>query len=498
MSDRMNVLFIMTDQQRADHLSCYGNQTLKTPNIDSIAEDDGMRFSNYYCNTPICMPNRANFFTGCYPSVHGTRSNGINLNPNFTTISDVLREKGFHTISVGKTHFNFYARSSIRNVHSMEDLTLWMDGETPDMFNVPYYGFEEIYLTIGHGDVIGGHYFNWLRKKNFEMSEKVKNRFLKLNDYFYDTELPEELYPTNYITQQTVNFLESYNEGNYSNKPFFIHCSFNDPHHPVCPPGKYKDLYDPDNISLPQNFNDSKELLNHSFLGPHLKDTRFRQLLPQNIDKETAKKFLSLTYGSISMIDDGVGKILSTLKKTGLDKNTMIIFTSDHGDLGSDHGLILKGPAHYQGLINIPLLWKIPGITKGNTSSSLVSTIDLTKTLYDLLNIRKKDQPNILQGKDITPILKDPEKEVQNKILIEHDEELAKDKIIRLRTLITKRHRITLYDGYKEGDIFDLEQDPHEQNNLWDNKDLKNKMIEELLREIIRLRPRQPPRAAFN
>lgn len=494
----MNILFIMTDQQRADHLSCYGNRTLKTPHIDSIAENNGVRFSNYYCNTPICMPNRANFFTGCYPSVHGTRSNGINLDENNITISEVLREKGYHTISIGKTHFNFYAPSSIRNVHSKEDLTFWMDGSTPDIFTTPYYGFNEVYLTIGHGDVMGGHYYNWLKKKDPSISQKLKNRFLKLNDYFYETEVPEELYPSNYITEQTVKFLERYDQGEYSDKPFFMHCSYNDPHHPVCPPGKYKELYDPQKIILPENFNDSKNLLEHPFLGPHLKDKRFKQLLPQNIDEETAKKFLALTYGSISMIDDGVGRILNTLSKTGLEKNTMVIFTTDHGDLGANHGLILKGPAHYRGLINIPLLWKVPGITKRSVSSSLVSTIDLTRTLYNLLRIRKKDLPPTLQGYDITPILKDPGKEVRDHILIEHDEELSKDKIMRLRTIITKTHRLTLYDGHDYGDLFDLKRDPYEQKNLWDNKDLRNKMVERLLREIIKLHPRYPPRAAFN
>jgi arylsulfatase A-like enzyme len=106
MSEKKNILFIITDQQRADALSCAGNPILKTPHIDSIA-NEGVRFTNYFCTTPLCMPNRASFFTGLYPSVHGTRSNGINLNPNLPRLSGILSEAGYHTCNVGKLHFNF-------------------------------------------------------------------------------------------------------------------------------------------------------------------------------------------------------------------------------------------------------------------------------------------------------------------------------------------------------------------------------------------------------
>lgn len=159
MSEKMNVIFFITDQQRADHLSCYGNQVLETPNIDKIT-DGGVRFTNYYCNTPICMPNRANFFTGSYPSVHKTRSNGINLNPKEKTIADSLREKGYHTVSIGKTHFNFFSHPFTRKVSSLDDIARWMAGDIPKPFPTPYYGFDEVLLTVGHGDVRGGIILN--------------------------------------------------------------------------------------------------------------------------------------------------------------------------------------------------------------------------------------------------------------------------------------------------------------------------------------------------
>ena len=500
MSENMNFLFIITDQQRADSLSCMGNPVLETPNIDNIA-NEGVKFTNYYCVTPICMPNRASFFTGTYPSVHGTRSNGINLNPDITTITHILRDKGYHTATIGKMHSNFYAPPYKRSTKSLENIQDWLSGKIKSTeFPTPYYGFDEVTLTAGHGDVCGGHYIEWLEDKKFEKLDFLKNRLTAIFDYYYETILPEELYPTAYITDKTIEFLENYSDRKNADKPFFLHCSYNDPHHPVCPPGKYKDMYKPEDIELPSNFNDAENLLNHEFIGPQLRDNRFVHLLPQKIDEEEAKIFIALSYGSIAMIDDGVGKILKTLERLDMADNTMVIFTSDHGDLLGDHGLILKGPAHYRSIINIPLLWKVPGLTKKGVSNSLISTIDLPKTILSILGVKEKHYPEAFQGYDITPVLKDPIQKMRERILIEHDEEIAKDKRMRLRTLVTEKHRLTIYDGFENlGDLFDLQSDPSEINNLWDsNRELRGKLTEELLREIIRLQPRVPKRNAYN
>lgn len=500
MKERMNVLFIITDQQRKDHLGCYGNQQLKTPHIDSIAEG-GVQFQNYFCNTPICMPNRANFFTGAYPSVHGTRSNGINLDPEFPIISEILRKRGYHTVSVGKTHFNFFSRPARRGVHSDENIIAWLHGDnTSKTISLPWYGFEEVYMTAGHGDWMAGHYSEWLKEQGWDQHAYALKNPLALNEYYYETEMPEELYPTSYITRKAVEFLERYPTKESGDQPFFLHCSFPDPHHPVCPPGKYKDLYNPEDIEVPTNFDDAENLLNHQYLGKFLKNPRFRQLIPQQISEEEAKIFTALTYGSISMIDDGIGKILGALEKSGMTDNTMVIFTSDHGELCGDHGFILKGPAHYLSLINMPLLWKVPGLTNTHTCQSLLSTIDLPKTILNLLGVKRRHHSPYFQGYDFTSVLEKPEKKVRERILIEHDEELAKDVVMRLRTLVTDTHRLTIYDGEEKfGDLFNYRQESSETNNLWnEEKELRKSLVEELLREIIHLRPRIPERDAYN
>ncbi len=495
----MNVLVIITDQQRADHLSCMGNPLLKTPNIDSIAEG-GLKFTNYYCASPLCMPNRASFFTGCHPSTHGTRSNGINLDPSIPTISEMLRENGYRTVSIGKTHFNFFALSNRRG-KSLEDIVGWLHGDLKSSnFPSPWYGFEDVIMTAGHGDFMAGHYSEWLETKGWNQHSYVLSHPLALNENFYDTKMPEELYPTSFITDKTTEFLETQVDRNEAHQPFFLHCSYPDPHHPVCPPGKYKELYNPRDVAIPSNYDDIENLVNHAFLGPHIKDASYRQLLPQAVSREDLKKFLAYTYGSITMIDDGVGKILSTLKKTGLDESTMVIFTSDHGDLGGEHGLILKGPAHYRGLINMPLLWKIPGLTKTSVTDSLVSTIDIPKTLLNLLGVKEKKIPITFQGIDFSPIFENSNHRIRDQLLIEHDEEISRDKTFRLRTLVTENHRLTIYEGHdKTGDIFDLKNDPKEINNLWHaDVELRNKLEGRLLREIIKMQPRKPERTAYN
>lgn len=500
--EKMNVLFIITDQQRADHLSCMGNPVLKTPNIDRIATNGGVRFTNYFCTDPMCMPNRASFFTGAFPSVHKTRSNGINLNPELPMITKVLKNEGYHTCSVGKLHFNFMAPPYSRfkkYVKSVENVFGWLHEDIKTPFPTPYYGFEEVNLVNGHGDVAGGHYYEWLKEQKYSMDE-YKTKLTRINYFYHDTKLPEELYPTSYIADQTFNYLERTVNGEYGNKPFFLHCSFPDPHQPVCPPGKYKDIYKPEDIELPSNFTDAENLLKHEFLGPYLKDPDFSPIIPQIVNEEMAKRFKALTYGSIAMIDDGVGKILNYLEKSGLAENTMVMFVSDHGDYCGDHGIAIKGPAHFRSIINMPLLWNIPGLTKASVSDSLVSTVDLPKTILNILGVKKKQQPEIFQGYDITPILEDPNKKVRERLLIEHDDEITRNDSFRLRTLVTEKHRLTIYDGYKNcGEIFNYEKDPGEVNNLWDkDNELKVELTNKLMREIISLQPRVPSRKAQN
>ncbi len=507
MEEKMNVLFMITDQQRADHLSCSGNPILKTPNLDKLAKE-GVRFTSAFCTNPMCMPNRATILTGLYPNVHGVRSNGINLPVDVPTITRALHERGWHTISIGKTHYNFWTPSYKKLPKSAESFDAWkakkaLDNPVKENFPMPYYGFEEVELSVGHGNLVLGHYLDeWLEERAPNLAKTVRNIFNVDNFFtlFCDSFIPEELYNTKYVEERTIAFLERYVKGDYGEKPFFLHCSFPDPHHPVCPPGKYKDMYNPEEIELPKSFNDIKNLYNHPFLGAHLKNAVFRGALLRESTEEEVRKFTALNYGSETCIDHSIGQILASLEKLGLADNTMVIFTSDHGDFMGDHGMLLKGPAPFNGVLQVPLIWKVPGVSKPGVSNSLISSVDIPKTILNLLKIKERQHPPNMQGYDMTSVLKDPSVKIRDRCLIVQDEEVGPKGPMRarLRHLITESYKLTIYEdveGY--GDLYDRKNDPDELKNLWfDNelKDLRLELLDKLIHEDLKIQSRYPER----
>jgi arylsulfatase A-like enzyme len=502
-ANKMNVLFIISDQHRADHLSCAGNPDVKTPNLDRFASQ-GVRFTSAFCANPMCMPSRATIFTGLYPNAHGVRSNGINLPKEIPTFVDTLREQEYITSSVGKIHLQFFAPPFKRKTESVEAIHVWLNENTAKSmranFPKPYYGLDHVEIVCGHGDLCTGHYTDWLEERAPEFVKSIKERFNKFFDLpFYDTELPEEVYNTTYVEERTISFLENYANGKFGDKdkPFFLHCSFPDPHHPVCPPGKYKNMYNPDKITLPESFYHKDELKDHSFIGPAWQNPIFKGALLRYSTEQEVRKFLSGTYGMISMMDHSVGKILAFLDKVGLAKNTMVIYTSDHGDFCGDHGMILKGPSPFNGILQVPMIWKVPDVTKPAVTEALMSSIDIPSTILNLLGIKERFFPPEMQGYDLSPVLNNPKSDVRNSCFIEHDEDI-KIHSVRLRHLITKEHKITLYRDLEDfGDIFDRKNDPHELNNLWNkNIELRNKLIYKLCIENMKAQSHLPQRVA--
>ncbi|NHJ24960.1 MAG: hypothetical protein EAX89_10315 [Candidatus Lokiarchaeota archaeon] len=506
MSERMNVLFIITDQHRSDHLGCYGNSILKTPNIDKFA-NESVRFSNAFCTNPMCMPNRATLLTGYYPNVHGVRSNGINLPWETPTITKTLASRGYHTINIGKMHLNYWTppySPSDRTAESFDDWKV----ENPkgnhlahENFPMPYYGFQECDLVLGHSSACIGHYLNWLKERAPDIAKSVieqHNTELPIFHLFNENYISEELYNTTYIKDHTISFLERYVQGRYGNKPFFLHCSFPDPHHPVSPPGKYKDMYSPEDIELPASFHDIERLYKHPYMKTHLENPPMRGGLLREETEQNVKRFIALNYGAVSLIDHAVGKILASLNKLGLSENTMVIFTSDHGDYMGDHGITLKGPSPFNGTLQIPLIWKVPGISKPSISNALISSIDIPKTILELLSIKERYRPPQMQGYDMTPVLKNESEDVRDCILITEDEEVGPKGPLytRLCHLITKDYKLTKYAELPHfGDIYHRKRDKDELYNLWNrNKDLKMKLVDKLFHEYMITRSRFPIR----
>jgi arylsulfatase A-like enzyme len=506
MTEKMNVLFIIADAHRADHMSCAGNPLVKTPNLDKLAQD-GVRFTNCFCTNPICMPNRATLLTGLYPNVHGVRSNGINLPEDIPTITKTLKKRGWHTAALGKIHHQFWLGSFKHKYKSAESLDSWVadnPGNDPvrENFPLPYYGYNEVQVISGNGTVCAGHYTEWLEERAPEIAEEMKKRVRNYDYLFslYCEEIPEELYNTSWVRDINLAFLERHARGDYGNKPFYLHCSFPDPHYPLYPPKKFQEMYKSENIELPENFYNIKELYNHEYLGPLLKKPPFKKAFLRESTEEEVKKITALTYASIAYVDACIGQILASLDKLGYADNTIVIYTSDHGDLMGEHGLLFKGPCPFNGILQLPMVWRIPGVIKaGGISNSLVSSIDYPKTILKLLNIPERHQPPDMQGYDITPILRDPKQKIRNSVLIENDEEVG-PLISRLRHLITEDYKLTVYESMPEyGDLYNRKDDPQELNNLWydkNSKDVRFKLVNNLLNEVLKAQTKKPKRIA--
>jgi arylsulfatase A-like enzyme len=167
-----------------------------------------------------------------------------------------------------------------------------------------------------------------------------------------------------------------------------------------------------------------------------------------------------------------------------------------------DHRILLKGPSPYDSVVRIPLLWKVPGMTVSGVSKSLVSTIDIPKTILSLLNIEKENRPPDMQGIDLTPALKDPSNKVRDCCLIEEDEERENNNKVRLRTLVTDDYKLTIYKGIDNyGDLFDRKNDPYELKNLWFDescKEVRFKLVNKLIHEVLKAQSDYPHKQAIS
>ena len=533
MPARPNFLLFITDQQRADHLGCYGNTVNQTPHIDAIAAR-GTRFDRAYVACPVCMPNRASLMTGRMPSVHGVRHNGIPLSLGATTFVSLLRNAGYRTALLGKGH--------LQNFEGLAPEIVWQNPGTgarppddlidadrdrrvgPDYDNewtpywidrpdhhvkLPYYDFEHVRLCTLHGDQVHGDYGRWLTEHHAD-PDSLRGPDNAIPDPRYSapqawrTRIPEDLYSTSYVADRTIDYLDAH-AAQRAGESFFIQCSFPDPHHPFTPPGRYWDMYDPDDVELPASFFANQDPPPIAHVRAHQRAEGERSpYAPFTVSEREAREIIALTYGQMTMIDDAVGRVVARLDELGLADNTVIAFTSDHGDWMGDHGIMLKGPLHYQGLLRVPFIWADPQAAKGTEGAGrglacegLASTIDIPATFLDRAGLAPY---NGIQGHSLCDTIADPTANPipRTGLLIEEDAlrpNFGFDERPRVRTLVTQRHRLSLWLNSEWGEFYDLADDPHELTNLWDDpiaSALKADLIEQLTHEIIANQSRSP------
>lgn len=517
MTKRPNFLFIITDQHRADHLGCGGNNVVRTPNIDGIAAK-GTMWDRFYVANPICMPNRASIMTGRMSSAHGARHNGIPLSKDHTTFVELLRDAGYRTGLIGKSHLQSFSgltatnkfepaeslhtpsphlRDAIKNNRHTPDYDLevapkW-DRPLAERIKGDFYGFEHVEVVADHADQACGDYLLWAREQRADFDQLVgpdnalpDNRIKA--PQAWRTAVPEELYSTTWIADRSQAWLTERADGD---EPFFLQMSFPDPHHPFTPPGHYWDMYDPTEIDLPDTFNKGdlppicamREALEQGT------DPRDNQN-PFAVTEDEARSIIALTYGMITMIDDAIGRVLRQLDDLGLAEDTVVIFTSDHGDYMGDHGLMLKLLLHYQSIIRVPFIWRDPKApTQGQVDPGLASSIDLAPTILARAGI----QPyNGIQGRDLhsTP---PPEA-----VIVEEDSQRLMtgfDRPQRVRTIVTDQYRMSLREGEDWNELYDLATDPGETDNLYEQpsgQTARRALSEIMLRRMISLQDRSP------
>lgn len=509
----MNIVVIIADQLRVDHLGYAGKVPVRTPNIDALAAD-GHVFDRAFVANPVCMPNRATIMTGQWPSAHGLRTNGLPLNPECDTFVRQLRRHGWRTSAVGKLHlqpmgygYEEYQLDQIKaampelweaavagpfgeGFRSWEDFELHASGDA--MIPADYYGFDDVALVAGHGDRVSGNYVAWARERGFDPitqagRKNAKSEFAGWN-HVYESAVPAALHPTTYITDIAIDRLDEFAKGD---DPFVLFVSYPDPHHPFAPPSEYFHRHDPDDMPLPDSFHDD-----HSTSPQYVRDIVANRGTP-DVDpmmlwaptEDQFRHALAAELGSIEFIDDSIGRIVEAIAQLGLADDTVIVFTSDHGDVFGDHGLILKHFTHYDAAIRVPLIISGGGVGAG-AHHELASSTDIAPTLLELAGTAPMAG---VQGCSLVPIMNGSAASWRTAILVEEDQPYGLPTLpgpVRLRTVVTDQLRYTRLAGTTIEELYDLKSDSSEMSNLaadLDAVDLHQAATTALLDELLRV-----------
>jgi uncharacterized sulfatase len=497
---RRNILFITTDQQHWLSMG-YLNPEVRTPNLDRLVAR-GMTFHRAYTVNPTCTPTRASWITGLYPSQHGAYSLGTKLQESVPTVGDVFRQHGYATALVGKAHFEPLAGtgeySSLESYPRLHDLEFWR------RFHGPYYGFEHIELARNHTHEahVGQHYALWMEAKGHKDWRRYFKPERERKGPGEAWEIPEEIHYNTWIAERTNALMQAYTG---ENRNFFLWASFLDPHPPYMVPEPYASMYDPANVTVPAHvegefddkppyfakaleekpdFSDFKEEGGNAIhgAGSHLRS------------HEARARNVATMYGMVTMLDVYIGKILDKLDALGLAGNTLVCFTTDHGDFLGQHGLVAKAIHHYEDVLRVPLVVSMPGtVPQGVVSNSLQSTVDLAQTFLGMAGV---PVPRTMAGVDESAVWLGKAETIRNHVIVENQHQPT---TLNMRTYINGRYKLTIHFNREYGELYDLQKDPGEVVNLWDKpecRDVKSGLLLEFLYGEMAKAPLPMPRIA--
>lgn len=446
-----------------------------------------------YCPNPLCSPSRSSIITGMYPSAHGCWTIGTKLAEDIPTVGSLLSAAGYSTSLIGKAHFQPLAscpdQTSLECPPKLRDLDFWRS------FHGPYYGFDHIELARNHGDETwaGQHYAIWLEQHGLhnwrDYFQGAKARRERKGVHVWD--LPEELHYSTWTAERSVAMIDSAAQ---ARRPFFTWASFQDPHPPYLASEPWATMYSPDLI-------ESGHVVGRELdqMPPWLALTQSEKpdfsrwqetpyanhgLTSHLIKEEDLRADIAVYYGMISLVDKCVGRILQCLDDRGLADNTIVVFTTDHGHFLGQHGLINKGPFHYEDLIRIPMIVRYPNrVRAGSRISALQSLIDLAPTFLGAAKLRA---PGSMQGVDQLDVWAGRQGAARDHIIVENRHQPTR---VHLRTYVEDRHKLTVYRDQPWGELFDLQEDPHEVNNLFARPEfagLRHEMTERFLNAELR------------
>lgn len=485
---------------------------------------EGVVYDRFYVSSPICMPNRASLMTCRMPSSHGVRTLGHPLGHEQVTFVDILRSAGYDTALIGKSHLQNVSRFEVKQEARVyregydvppdglkQAIRVERDGpsyqyERQDFWQqenpkvpTPFYGFNDYISVLRHGANCGGDYELWLKENSPEYHKLLGRKPEQQFEHSYTvpqafrTKLPEEAYSTHYIADCAIEWLENCRN---NPRPFFLMISWPDPHHPFSPPGKYWGMYDPEEMTTPKGFNDPNWEVPPYVLAAQKQrknDPNAGQGMGYTIavTEREAKEARALTCGMITMVDDAIGRIRTTIDQAGLSDSTVQIFTSDHGDHLGDHKLLFKGAEQYDTLNHVPFIWSDPRGLSATRNTELAQTHDIGTTI---LEHAKLEAPDGMQGKVMSVAGGQPRAAAFIEYELQRTQEVF-GKEPRAHTIIYQQWRMTIYRGECSNELFDLEEDPYEMVNLWNKPelvDLRTKLLLLLIEQEIEHIDRAP------
>lgn len=460
-SERPNILWICSDQQRWDTLGCYGNSHVSSPSLDRLAEG-GVLFEQAYSQSPVCTPSRGAFLTGRYPRTCRAHRNGADIPAEEILVTKILSDEGYRCGLSGKLHLSACHPKACTEMERRID-----DGYTD--FHWSHHS--------GGGWGLHNEYWKWLdeRGEKYHTPKHPDCEYIQVG-------MPENLHQTTWCVEKAMDFITARNK---DHQPWLFSLNMFDPHAAFDAPEAYLNPYleNLDAIPLP-NYVDGELDNKTPYQQKDHKGAYDNNKGHFDYDEMTEKdhRMVRASYwGMCDLIDNQVARLLALLEETGQIDNTIIIYASDHGEMLGDHGIYMKGPYFYDCGVHVPLIMSWKGHFEAQAVSAMVELVDLPQTLLDCIGLPK--HPG-MQGKSFYPILtgeKDATKHRED-VYCEYYQAMPghRKPSANLTMVRTEEHKLVVDHTYEGGELYDLKADPNETHNLWEDtkySEIKSNML---------------------